>query len=49
MADEGDFEARVDTSTARERRRSRRESGSHNYKETQSDEVRADDDDIVEF
>jgi hypothetical protein len=49
MADEGDFEARVDKSAARERRRSRRESGSRNYRETQTDEVQAEDDDIVEF
>jgi len=49
MADEGDFEARIDKSAARERRRSRRESGSRNYRETQTDEVQAEDDDIVEF
>lgn len=49
MADEGDFEAKVTDMNSRERRRSRRESGAHNYRETQTDEVVAGDSDIVEF
>ena len=49
MADEGDFEAKVADVSTRERRRSRRESGSRSYRETQTDEVLAGDDDIVEF
>lgn len=49
MADEGDFEAKVSDMNTRERRRSRRESGTHNYRETQTDDVAAGDEDIVEF